>query len=327
MTLQIGFDPEFPLTDVKKSKFIPSWGITSGDKAKPEVIYKDDAGFWVGILVDGMGLEVNASPFKFTNPKSDLRDLAAHWAYVYDLVVAHVNSKKAIVRNSINAVYDENILSDKRAKIAGCDKDYTAYAENVAMPRDFQLNVDQAARYFGGHVHIGYDPKLAPPHVVAKFMDLFWALAVKERQGNRRQNYGLPGLFRPKEYGVEYRTPSNAWCGGGIGGVAMVGNAVRTIHDLLVNHNREMIQIYRTIPWDTVHGCISTETYNRVAQKVLNDALEATSKVNAALTTRYIEDAERNNVAVFGEQRLNRAIPRGEPIEELDINEEDEDAA
>ena len=37
-------------------------------------------------------------------------------------------------------------------------------------------------------------------------------LVLADPDNIRRQSYGKAGTFRIKPYGIEYRTPSNAWC-------------------------------------------------------------------------------------------------------------------
>ena len=65
-------------------------------------------------------------------------------------------------------------------------------------------------RSAGGHVHI--ETSLNKRHVI-QACDLFLGVpSVLMDEGEmRKQLYGKAGCFRPKSYGVEYRTLSNFW--------------------------------------------------------------------------------------------------------------------
>jgi len=99
----------------------------------------------------------------------------------------------------------------------GCEPDFNAYTgrEN---PRP---NAKNTFRTASGHVHIGWtegaDP-LDPAHFadcIAVVKQLDWSLGLMSKlwdsDEKRRTMYGDLGAFRPKPYGVEYRTMSNAW--------------------------------------------------------------------------------------------------------------------
>jgi hypothetical protein len=118
-------------------------------------------------------------------------------------------------------------LQTDQAKLFGCEPDYDAYSgrENLKPACD-DINLRSA----GGHVHIGYQTprypyleneykgKYAKQYFgdpercnIIRAMDLFVGVpsVVMEPDNKRKQLYGKAGCFRPKEYGVEYRTISN----------------------------------------------------------------------------------------------------------------------
>jgi hypothetical protein len=99
----------------------------------------------------------------------------------------------------------------------GCEPDYNAYTGDQ-NPRP-NGNVD--FRTAAGHVHIGFcegaDVR-SPEHMqrcitLVTHLDAFLGLPSLcwDKDVKRRQLYGKAGAFRPKSYGVEYRTLSNAW--------------------------------------------------------------------------------------------------------------------
>jgi len=92
---------------------------------------------------------------------------------------------------------------------AGCDPDYNAYTKSVNDPPDFLATPSRCA---GGHVHIGTSLTDEQALTVIQCLDLFITIPMlKVDDPKRRQLYGKAGAFRRKEYGVEYRTPSNHW--------------------------------------------------------------------------------------------------------------------
>ena len=65
-----------------------------------------------------------------------------------------------------------------------------------------------------GHIHIGYDnPEMSTNIEIVKAMDLFLGVPsiLLDTDTERRKLYGKAGAFRPKSYGVEYRTLSGFW--------------------------------------------------------------------------------------------------------------------
>jgi hypothetical protein len=65
-------------------------------------------------------------------------------------------------------------------------------------------------RSAGGHIHVETDQA---PDEVSRQMDLFLSVpaTLMDNGEERKKLYGKMGAFRPKPYGVEYRTLSNFW--------------------------------------------------------------------------------------------------------------------
>ena len=100
-------------------------------------------------------------------------------------------------------------LTSEQAQTIGCEADYNAY-EGGAARNNLPDLTDW--RSCGGHIHLGGDFK-CPDFVAALFAELFISVGTKTPCGNghRAKWYGRPGIYRPKPYGIEYRTPTNVW--------------------------------------------------------------------------------------------------------------------
>lgn len=109
-------------------------------------------------------------------------------------------------------VYERQVLRSlgEAAMEFGCEPDFNVWtgSENtIASPYT-------TLRTAGGHIHFGFDnPTDDTRHDVIKAADYLMGLPslMKDDDGRRRELYGKAGAFRPKSYGVEYRTLSNFW--------------------------------------------------------------------------------------------------------------------
>lgn len=119
---------------------------------------------------------------------------------------------------------DSKWLQTEQARVFGCEPDYNAYTNGV---NNKPSSDDPNLRSAGGHIHIGYDePEVykldndvdkalyqADEQRLAliKAIDLHVGVpsVIMEPDNMRKLLYGKAGCFRPKPYGVEYRTVSN----------------------------------------------------------------------------------------------------------------------
>jgi hypothetical protein len=108
-----------------------------------------------------------------------------------------------------SAEFDKDQLTTAGALTFGCDPDFNAWDYGSANPRPRSRN--KALRSAGGHIHIEA-PELDKLELT-KAMDLFVGVPMLsfDTDARRRELYGKAGAFRPKSYGIEYRTASNAW--------------------------------------------------------------------------------------------------------------------
>lgn len=202
-----GADPEFFLkTD--KDEVIPAIDILPGTKSEP---FKVENG---AVQVDGLAAEFNIDPASSyeewdRNIVSVMKQLKAMLPKgVSPHVVPHTLFSKEIMDS----------LSDE-AKAMGCDPDYNAWSETENPTPDVSKN--PLLRVAAGHVHAGWTEDadiLDGKHIkhcqdLVKQFDWFlgaWSLR-HDKDLTRRQLYGKAGSYRPKPYGVEYRTLSNFW--------------------------------------------------------------------------------------------------------------------
>ena len=216
MKLKIGADPELWIFDKKLGKIISAHGLFPGTKEEP---YAVEHG---AIQVDGMAAEYNILPAENADQfilynLSVLRSLRDEISkrnpeLDFDFVFSPVAEFGA---EYINQQPDE-------ARILGCSPDFNAWKDGEANPTP---DAELPFRTASGHIHLGWDEDLDvgdPEHIeaccmMAKALDLPVAGRLLKIEGEagqkRRELYGKAGAFRPKSYGMEYRTLSNCWLG------------------------------------------------------------------------------------------------------------------
>lgn len=191
----------------KKVEFVSGHDLIPGTKKEP---FKVPGG---AIQVDGVALEFNINPAKTfqefsTNINTVLSELKQR-----ALKPGLDLSFSPVARFSTaewSRIPDEN-------KVLGCIPDFNGYTcEENPTP-----NGEVDFRTASGHIHLGWGEgfditsgaHIADCGLLATQLDMtigvftpYW-----DTDQTRRKLYGKPGCFRPKSYGMEYRSPSNAW--------------------------------------------------------------------------------------------------------------------
>ena len=206
----IGCDPEFFLVD-KKGNPVSAHDLIKGTKEAP---YKCPSGAY---QVDGIAAEFNTDPV-------NLSDFPAFNANIVRVIKEMANAVKASrddVGFKVTPVLEfsqefADSLPDN-VKELGCDPDYSAYTL-APNPRP---DGDRLFRTGSGHIHFGWGANIPVDNdehieICASFVKMLDAtvgllMTYIDRDPRRRDLYGKAGAFRPKPYGVEYRTPSNVW--------------------------------------------------------------------------------------------------------------------
>lgn len=191
----LGYDAEFFLRGGRG--YIPAERVLRGTKGHAAVLGPGVVGHPDNIMAE----IASAGPFHHEN-------LMERITHDFDVLRKHVAPVEVQITAGIT-VTEEFLAAAELAKEIGCDVDF----QNGA-PRDpITTESIGTSRYAGGHLHFDTSRDI-PPDYCASVCDIMLAvplIAMGERQGGRRGTYGLPGLYRPKEYGLEYRTLSNYW--------------------------------------------------------------------------------------------------------------------
>jgi hypothetical protein len=201
-----GADPELMLIS-PDGNLISAIGLVPGTKEKPHKVSKG------AIQRDNVLAEFNVAPARSSeefehNIREVLRELAKE-----------VHPHRLMVMASAN--YPDEALESDEARIFGCDPDFDAWA--LAMNRMDGTAAFQNFRSAGGHLHIGKKKRIAEmldddygKVEVIKMCDVFLGipsvvLDSDPSAADRRRLYGKSGSYRPKDYGVEYRSLGNFW--------------------------------------------------------------------------------------------------------------------
>jgi len=185
--------------------FVSAHGAIPGTKFEP---FKVRNG---AVQVDGNALEFNIEP------AASAEQFVGNVLDVFEQMKAMVPGYNVVVEPI--AVFDDAYFASlpDEAREIGCQPDWNAYTGEQNVRPESKASIRAA----GGHIHLGWtkdvDP-FDPNHfddcrAVVKQLDHFLGTysLCWDKDSTRRGMYGKAGAFRPKPYGVEYRTLSNAW--------------------------------------------------------------------------------------------------------------------
>lgn len=205
--ISVGCDPEFFLVRKESKRPISAHDIIPGDKLNPHRVGEG------AVQCDGTAVEFNI------DPATSRDEFASRIKDTLDRVIAMI-PKEYEPKFTPTVEYDPKYFSTlpNTATELGCSPDFNAYNNGMRIRKPQNVGT---LRTGGGHIHVGWtrdkDP-FSPGHMydcvtLARNLDTFFASYHKfwDKDKERARMYGLYGAFRPKSYGVEYRTLSNAW--------------------------------------------------------------------------------------------------------------------
>lgn len=214
-TLSVGTDAEIPIALIDGT-FFPITGLVGGTKEEPRPLGKLGPGFM--IQEDGAMLEFNIPPAKTP------RDFVNYINKALKQIQQEIPPTMQLMYQDYAEYKVEFLKADPSLLRLGCTPDYNVYTRTEnPRPKPTTPGLRTAA----AHVHIGWsNPTNDEREEMVKWCDFFlgvpWAM---HDSAARRDMYGKPGSYRPKEYGIEYRVLGNAWLAHG--GAEQVFNGAR----------------------------------------------------------------------------------------------------
>jgi len=157
-----------------------------------------------------------------------------------------------------SAYISQALASSPSAQVFGCEPDLNAHTRKVQRPNAKSAGTLRTA---GGHVHIGVETESMEDKILlTKLCDMYLGIpsVMLDDDTRRRELYGKAGSFRPKDYGIEYRTLSNYW--------ALRDNTIKWIFEQV----QEVVSVYEGmkvmqkedssgIDYDWMDGSVSAE--------------------------------------------------------------------
>lgn len=207
----IGADIEVFLQNTETGEIVSAEGIIKGSKYDPFIFEPP----FFSTSLDNVLAEFTIPPSQ--SPDDFINNIRKGLDYINSSIPSGL---KAISLPA--AIMDYKYLESENAMTFGCEPDFNAYTRDINYMGEVP---DWRLRSAGGHIHIGYsdatpfDSKRYIPDdervKIVKALDLFVGVPsiIAEEDNERKLLYGKAGSFRPKPYGVEYRTPSNFYAG------------------------------------------------------------------------------------------------------------------
>lgn len=197
-----GSDPEFML--MKDGEYYSAIAIVQGDITS-RIEIEGHQFYWDNVLAE---CAIKAS-FSKEEAVENFYQCFKHYAEL-------VKPYQLVTQASQN--YPEKELLDFKCRVAGCFPDTCAYTLKAMMPPKGIIE-NTSFRTCGGHVHIGAEILQSDKWesiIGVRLFDLFLGIPSlfmdkDPTAAKRRMLYGQAGRFRPKPYGLEYRSLSNFW--------------------------------------------------------------------------------------------------------------------
>lgn len=149
-------------------------------------------------------------------PGDSRSEVISNFKDCLSLYAKNIEPHKFSIQASI--LFPDDELKNPKAKEVGCDPDWCAYRIELMHP-PIEAIKNSNLRSCGGHIHLGSDLLASDgpePILVVYMLDLFlgipslW-LEQDDTSARRRLIYGHAGRYRPKDYGLEYRSLSSFW--------------------------------------------------------------------------------------------------------------------
>lgn len=196
----LGADPEVFLRHRDTHNMISSVGRIGGSKDAPRPI--DDEGN--AVQEDNVTVEFNIPPCRTAD------ELRLHLKKNLDYIQEFVGYQDLELVIQPSAVFSDEELDSEAARTFGCEPDFNAWLGGMKNPKPRAENPN--LRSAGGHIHVAHEGDVDSIELI-KWMDAYVGCQLLrfDTDSQRRELYGMPGSFRKKSYGTEYRTPSNIW--------------------------------------------------------------------------------------------------------------------
>lgn len=278
---RIGADPEVFVRNAE-GVTVPICGHIGGTKEKPIVVTSEMNKIWgklrgsneaigdYAMQEDNVMLEFNVPAWK------DCRTFAYSIRNTMEYLDSAVLAPKGLVLYPGSSVqkFPRTLLESlPQAQAIGCLPDLDAYAVQTNYKRAAFTATDLGEhRFCGGHIHVQYNKENVPPPVFVKFMDILYLQNLMwDKQKERRKFYGQPGIFREKEYGIEYRTPSNFWLKPEFRDGRLeiwADNIIRLAETANTDPSRLKAMYAKITNWDEIRKAISNED-NKLCTEIL----------------------------------------------------------
>ncbi len=225
LSLLVGTDVEYFIKmglDKKDAELAAASHLIGDAYGKKNPLKKNVAGFRstgkfdLTIHNDNIMCEIGVTPVPFSTNLFDREVImddrlmsAREYVKSMGMDALHVE----VLKDS-TVLVDDVLATSKHFSEFGCMPDYCAY--NYDKDEDACSLSGIMQRFAGGHIHLGsgnipelsFEEKLRLIRCLDyKIYPVFYTYDLSPRM----ENYGAPGRFRLKSYGVEYRTPSNWW--------------------------------------------------------------------------------------------------------------------
>lgn len=205
--LKLGCDPEIFFVDQQKT-LRSVIGKVGGSKDAPMPLIDLGEGF--AVQEDNVAAEFNIPP------ASSAQEFSESVTKTLNFLIAGVRESYGFELSPLSAGdFPDEDLQHPKAQEFGCDPDFNAWT-GKRNPKPRAPN--PRLRTCGGHIHLGYTTDIQGNRAehgkkIIRAMDLFLGVPsiLMDKGELRKQLYGAAGAYRPKPYGVEYRTLSNFW--------------------------------------------------------------------------------------------------------------------
>lgn len=252
-TVLIGCDPEFAMYDKHTGEGVSSIGVIPGSKEAPVPVEGSKVG--LKIQPDNVTVEMNITPTRVgefaTAARIGFKELRAE--------VKRLTASCIELFAGDSYEYSAHLLQVPEALRLGCNPDQLAHHRGEARMA-LRAEAFGNRRMLAGHIHIGYDKNAVeiPDWAIVQGAEaLSYLPAFLDRgydtQDYRRKFYGIPGLYRSKSYGFEYRTPCSKWMDAPI-----LVDSFAEVVEIIINSPLKFRELWGRMNFQEIQEVIST---------------------------------------------------------------------